>query len=40
MNKPTVTKLVELYKNLENDAYKEVRPTCERLLKNKAIEMI
>ena len=37
MDKPTVVKLIELYKNLPNDAYREVRPICERLLKNKAI---
>ena len=39
MHKPTVVKLVELYKNLPNDAYKEVRPVCERLLNNKAISL-
>lgn len=40
MKHPTVVKLIELYKNLPNDAYKEVRPVCERLLKNEAIEVI
>ena len=40
MKQPTVVKLIELYKNLPNDAYKEVRPVCERLLKNEAIEVI
>lgn len=40
LNKPTVVKLVEMYKNLPNDAYKEIRPICERLLKNKAIKVI
>lgn len=39
MNHPTVVKLTELYKNLANDAYKEVRPVCERLLQNKAISL-
>ena len=40
MEKPTILKLTELYKNLPNDAYKEVRPICERLLKNGAIKLI
>lgn len=39
MHEPTVVKLVELYKNLPNDAYKEVKLICERLLKNKAISL-
>lgn len=39
MEKPTVVKLIELYKNLPNDAYKEVKPICERLLKNQAINL-
>ena len=39
MDKPTVVKLTELYKNLPNDAYKEIRPICERLLKNEAIAL-
>lgn len=37
MDKPTVVKLIELYKHLPNDAYKEIRPICERLLQNNAI---
>lgn len=37
MRHPTTIKLTELYKNLPNDAYKEVRPICERLLQNQAI---
>ena len=40
MEKPTILKLTELYKNLPNDAYREVRPICERLLKNGAIQLI
>lgn len=39
MEHPTVVKLIELYKNLPNDAYKEIRPICERLLNNKAITL-
>lgn len=38
MEHPTILKLIELYKNLPNNAYKEVRPICQRLLRNKAIE--
>ena len=39
LEKPTVIKLVEMYKNLPNDTYKEIRPICERLVHNGAITL-
>lgn len=37
MENPTVNKLTELYKNLPNDSYKEIKPICERLVLNEAV---
>lgn len=38
MDNPTTTKLIEMYKNLLDDSYKEIKPICERLIKNGAVK--